>query len=128
MTIDDVRILWNKGHYNNALDYKKYHEPLYREMHTFDAAKSVEWNCEETARVNAQRRELREKYHDENTKCYDMFKNDLISAIIAEGFNKAQATVIFEYVYQEYHSSIYDVFIYLGEITDLIKRVNEYAN
>ena len=96
--------------------------PRFKSGHVFDEEKSVRWNREEVERLN----ELYDKEKDRLKKAANKKFEEAKS--LAKSFiqfhtecNENQASVIFSYVYEHYHSILSDFFEKLDEITFLFR-------
>ena len=77
------------------------------------------------ADYNEQYRRNIESYNKDKTSIpinYGQIGDDLISAIEAEGFSKAQAGYIYGCAYANHHSSFGDVIIYSQDYCDWFKN------
>ena len=123
--IEDVRKLYEDGHYKNKKEYPS--RPFFKEGHIFDEEKYVRWNKEERLRRIEEWEQKMKEYQEEQAHLDKLLENDVVRAIINEyGFNEKQALEIYHYAYNDYnekHSHMNDVLYYIDEICDLFKKI-----
>jgi hypothetical protein len=123
MTIDDVKIRYNRGDYTASYpsDEDCVH---YCEGYVFDDEKSVKWNRNERERLNKHADDAMTAYRARVADLSEKLSADIAAALVSEyNFTNKFARKLYNYVHDEHHSYMGDVFIYVSEVADLCSEV-----
>lgn len=122
-TFDDVSELLDNGFYNTKVQYPK--DKRHSNNFIQDESKSVIWNREFVKNHNKVIIDQIQNYHKDQNRLYNLFREDLIEAIIDyTGISKFAADIIFSYAYEEGHAYGYrDVMIKAEELSELVETV-----
>jgi Skp family chaperone for outer membrane proteins len=94
--------------------------------HVFDEDLTIKENRRRVAEHNAKVDELREAYQEEHAKREKQLHKDVVDYIVdCYYMSEEQAVLIENYVYDKYHSCMYDYFVEVDDLADFVKSVIE---
>lgn len=94
--------------------------------HVFDADLTIRENRRLVEEHNAKVDELRKAYQEEHAKREKQLHKDVVDYIVdCYCMSEEQAVLIEYYVYNKYHSCMYDYFVEVDEFADFVKSVIE---
>lgn len=126
-TLEKIRIAYNNKEYETKLLYPTSEMfPTFKENHVFDENQSIKWNREKVIEENNKKKEALKIYKESQSTLDRKLTEDIIQAIMEENnISEAKAYIVYNYVYQEYHSNFSDLFSYIDDVIDLINKFNE---
>lgn len=124
MSIQEVREAVLNGDFN--IPYMSRPKKL-RETHVVDENKSVKWNREEIARIDAENKEKYKTYQEE----FAAMEHKMVEAIVAAYANEysmsiARVQKVYYHAYSEGHScGMYEVFNEMDYTMDMVSDILE---
>ena len=116
MDIYKIHEKYDKGDYTYKVDIPK----KVWDDHIFDEELSVKRNREMAKEHNQRVDELRAEAQKQQNLLHWQLTSDIINYIQENyNLNELQARTVERFVYQEYHSSMYDYFSYIDTLADL---------
>ncbi len=123
ISIEDLKYKWDKvSRFSSRPDPERF--PIYPKDFVFDEDKSVKWNREERDRANEAVRIEKERLRKVHSDLEEEATDISLKYIMQEAhMNEKQASLLWSYVFEEYHSYMNDVFSNLDELIELHNEI-----